>query len=126
MPVTRRNSSSVHSAINAAGSPLAVPLPVHTSSTPSTVPITTPSTSVGSLSTTSILSPDVHLLLQTVRDLSNTSKNIPQFPTNDTMDSWDLPDEALLDPPYCGEAPIFPLRRGGDPLVRLREEGDYG
>ena len=50
----------------------------------------------------------------------------PQFPTNDTMDSWDLPDVVPPDPPYCVEAPIFPLRRGGDPLVRLREEGDFG
>ena len=66
MPTTR--SSSVHSEINAAGSPLAVQLAVHTSSTPSTVPMITPSTSVGSSSTTSILSPDVHLLLQIVQD----------------------------------------------------------
>ena len=90
MPTTRSNRSSVHSEINAAGSPLAVPLPVHTSSTPSTVAMTTPSTSVGSSSTTSILSPDVHLLLQTVRDLSNTSKSIQTMA--------DLNSEELLQP----------------------------
>ena len=50
----------------------------------------------------------------------------PHFPTTDTMDSWDLPDEAPPDPPYRVEAPPFPMRRGGDPLVRLREEGDFG
>ena len=88
MPTTR--SSSVHSEINAAGSPLAVQLAVHTSSTPSTVPMITPSTSVGSSSTTSILSPDVHLLLQTVRDLSNTSKSIQTMA--------DLNSEELLQP----------------------------
>ena len=47
-------------------------------------------------------------------------------PTTDTADPWDLPDDAPLDPPYRVEAPVSTLRRSGDPLVRLREEGDFG
>ena len=38
------------------------------------------------------------------------------------MDYWDLPDEAHLDAPYRVDAPISTLRRGCDPLLRLREE----
>ena len=45
-------------------------------------------------------------------------------PLPDALDYWDLPDEALLDPPYCVEAPASTQRRGYDPLVRLRE-GDF-
>ena len=48
------------------------------------------------------------------------------FPTADNMDYWDLPTEALLDPPYRVDAPTSTLRHGCDPLVRLREEGDFG
>ena len=47
-------------------------------------------------------------------------------PLPDTLDYWDLTDEALLDPPYRVEAPASTLRRGCEPLVRLREEGDFG
>ena len=47
-------------------------------------------------------------------------------PIADNLDYWDLPDEAPLDPSYRVEAPDFTLRRGCDPLVRLREEGDFG
>ena len=50
----------------------------------------------------------------------------PLFPATDTMDYWDLPDEAPLDPPYRVDAPASTLRQGGAPLVRLREEGDFG
>ena len=49
----------------------------------------------------------------------------PSSPTS-TLDYWDLPDEAHLDPPYRVDAPLSTLRRGSDPLVRLREEGDFG
>ena len=71
MPTTRSNRSSVHSEINAAGSPMVPPLAVNASLTPPTVSTSTPSTSVASSSTTSILTPDIQLILQTVRDLSN-------------------------------------------------------
>ena len=76
MPTTRSNRSSVHSEINAAGSPMVPPLAVNASLTPPTVSTSTPSTSVASSSTTSILTPDIQLILQTVRDLSNTSKSV--------------------------------------------------
>ena len=42
------------------------------------------------------------------------------------MDNWDLPDETPLDPPYRVDAPAYTLRQDEAPLVRLREEGDFG
>ena len=44
----------------------------------------------------------------------------------DTMDYSDLPVEVPPDPSYRVEASASTLRQGGAPLVRLREEGDFG
>ena len=65
------------------------------------------------------------LVAEAVADGSQSDAS-PLFPATDTMDYWDLPDEAPLDPPYRVDAPASTLRQGGAPLVRLREEGDFG
>ena len=65
------------------------------------------------------------LVAEMVADGLTDDASVPP-PTTDTADPWDLPEDASLDPPYRVEAPVSTLRRSGDPLVRLREEGDFG
>ena len=47
-------------------------------------------------------------------------------PVPDDSDHWDLLEEASLDPPFRVATPASTLRRDCDPLVRLREERDFG
>ena len=65
------------------------------------------------------------LLAEVVADDPQYEAPFPS-PLPDTLAYWDLPDEVCLDPPYRVDALPFTLRRGGDPLGRLREEGDFG
>ena len=60
----------------------------------------------------------------TASDSQGDGPSLP--PLADTMDYYDLTDEAHLDPPYRVDAPTATLRQGCDPIVRLREEGDFG
>ena len=63
------------------------------------------------------------------RLVSEAAADDPQCGTStpsrilDNLDYWDLNEEAPLDPPFRVAAPASTMR---DPLVRLREEGDFG